>query len=150
MVSLQLLLEGVVVVDATLDLGELGGDQFLEARPEMLAAPGVHECRDLPDARQGETDPLGAADELKALEVALRVYPVPRRYPGRLGQQAKRLAVPDGLGIDAAYSGQLADSHGLPPLSGSLLPVGENIGLPVDWKCKDFFIHQCPLSNRQA
>jgi hypothetical protein len=69
--SPQLPSQVLEIFDSRLDLGELRGDQLLEAGAQVLAAPGVRECRDLPDARQGEADLLGTADELKALEVPL-------------------------------------------------------------------------------
>jgi hypothetical protein len=121
MVSPQFPLQGPQVPDSPLNLGKLRGDQLLEAGAQVLAAPGVSKGRDLPDADQGKADLLGPADEPEALEVALRVHPVPRGGAGGLGQEAKRLVVPNGLWIDAAFSGQLPDPHGLPPLEGGLL-----------------------------
>jgi hypothetical protein len=62
--------QGLKVLDAALNLGELRRNQLFEARPKMLAAPGVCKGCNLPDAGQRKTDLLGAADEPKALEVS--------------------------------------------------------------------------------
>ncbi len=75
--SPQFLLEGAKILDPTFDLGKLRGDQLLEAREEVLAASGIRVGGDLPDACQGEADLFGTADEPEALEVPVRVHPVP-------------------------------------------------------------------------
>jgi hypothetical protein len=70
-VALQFPPQGLQVFHTCLDLGELRGDQLLEARAQVLAATGVGIAGDLPDARQSEANSFGAADESEALDVFL-------------------------------------------------------------------------------
>jgi hypothetical protein len=70
-------LQGLEILDPGLDFRKLRKDQLLQARTQVLAAPGVRKGGDLPNARQGKADLLGTTDELEALEVPVRVYPMP-------------------------------------------------------------------------
>lgn len=105
----ELRAELVELGDAPFDLGLTRREQAEHMGAWRLAT--VAQGHDAADLAEGEPGGLGGADESETIGDDRLIVAIARRSPGRRLEDSDALVVADGLGWDAAESGQLTDSH---------------------------------------
>src|SRR5581483_6806354 len=101
--------EGPQLADLVVSVGELGGDQLVEAALNGFAAVVVPDGGQVPDVFEGTAKLLGPGDEPEPVQRGVVVEPVAGLGPPRRADQVDVLVVAQGRGTEPAALGGLAD-----------------------------------------
>ena len=137
------------LADPLVDVGEVLVDEVGDVSADGLT--GVGDRKHLSDLSEGQPGGLRVAYEAQPVQGVRVVVAVARRRANWIGKESLRFPEADGLGGDAALSGEFPDEHPLDPLTfhcGGRFTVARRSQLPAvrrnAMKIELLYFDDCP------